>query len=96
VVPEHAFLQRVRQTAQLFGWRIYHTHDSRRSEPGFPDVVLVRDGRLIFAELKTDTGRITAAQLAWLTALEQCSNVEAHIWRPRDWPAVLRTLRESA
>lgn len=93
-ISEKALLERIRHTAQLHRWRCYHTHDSRRSEPGFPDLVLVRGDRLIFAELKTDTGRITPAQLAWLTALEQCPGVQAHVWRPRDWPQVLRTLQQ--
>lgn len=36
-------------------WRFYHTRNSKGSDAGFPDVVLVRPPRLIFAELKTDT-----------------------------------------
>ena len=35
--------------ARLLGWRVYHTFDSRKSEAGFPDLVLVRD-RVIYAE----------------------------------------------
>ena len=27
--------------ARLMGWLVYHTHDSRHSEKGFPDLVLV-------------------------------------------------------
>lgn len=94
MIPERAFQQRIRDTAALYRWRYYHTYDSRRSAPGFPDVVLVRDHRLIFAELKTDTGRITPAQLAWLASLERVTEVQAHVWRPRDWPTVLRTLQQ--
>jgi VRR-NUC domain-containing protein len=93
VIPERAFLDRVRHTAQLYGWRTYHTHDSRRSEPGFPDLVLTRPGQVIFAELKSDTGRLTLAQAEWLKLLAQCPGVQAHVWRPRDWPHVLRTLQ---
>lgn len=53
---EAAFQQKVEQLAGHCGWRIYHTHDSRRSAAGFPDLVMVRDVRLIFAELKSDIG----------------------------------------
>lgn len=94
MIPERAYLQRIRETAALYGWKCYHTHDSRKSEPGFPDLVLTRAGVVIFAELKTDTGKVTTAQLAWLSALEQCPGVQAHVWRPRDWPQVLRTLQQ--
>ena len=41
-------------TARTLGWTVYHTHDSRRSEPGFPDLVLARETLLMFVELKTD------------------------------------------
>lgn len=68
---EAAFQDEVLGLARLYGWRAYHTHDSRRSAPGFPDLVLVRPPRLIFAELKTDTGRVKPEQEAWLEALAE-------------------------
>ena len=68
---EAAFQQQVTQLAAFYGWRSYHTHDSRRSAPGFPDLVLVRDVQLVFAELKTDKGRIRPEQREWLDALGQ-------------------------
>jgi len=80
-------------------WRIYHTFDSRRSASGFPDLVMVRNGRLVIAELKRDamTERARARQLtddqrAWLTALSNVDNVEVYLWRPVDWPTVKDTL----
>jgi hypothetical protein len=33
--------------AQLYGWAHYHTHDSRRSDEGWPDLVLCRPPRLV-------------------------------------------------
>jgi hypothetical protein len=55
----------VADCARLFGWRRYHTWLSRRSPAGFPDEVLVRPPRLVFAELKSDRGRLTPEQGAW-------------------------------
>lgn len=72
----------VMQTARALGWRVYHTHDSRGSVPGYPDLTLVRE-RIVFAELKTDTGRVSPAQKEWLAALE-AAGVECYLWRPRD------------
>lgn len=97
---EAGFQAAVVEYASLRGWWTYHTHDSRRSNPGFPDLVLVRGGSLIFAELKTQTGRITAEQQSWIDALldvaEACDPggdvypppVRACVWRPSDWDVI--------
>ena len=67
------------------GWqRRYHTFDSRRSTPGFPDLTLVRPPRLIFAEIKAaERGRVTADQWGWLLDLAACG-AECFVWRPSD------------
>ena len=66
----------------------YHTFDSNsRQAKGFPDLCLVRGKRLIFAELKTDTGKLTADQEAWLIALGAVPGLEvACCERPKSWP----------
>lgn len=55
--------------ALALGWRGYHTHRSQHSPAGFPDLALVKDGRLVFAELKTERGKTTDDQDAWLEDL---------------------------
>lgn len=92
-LSEAAFQRTVVDLAQWRGWRSYHTHDSRRSSPGWPDLVLVRGDRLLAVELKTRTGRVTADQRAWLAALGQVPGVEAFVWRPSDWPEIQQCLR---
>jgi hypothetical protein len=91
-VTERQFQQQVLDWALLNGWLVYHPFDSRRSQVGFPDLTLVRDGRLVFAELKTATGRVSAAQHEWLGALRAVAGCETHVWRPADWPVVERAL----
>jgi hypothetical protein len=71
------------QLAELLGWMTYHTHDSRRSNPGYPDLTLVKDDRLLFVELKSATGRLTTEQTEWLRALGYCASVAT--WRPEQW-----------
>jgi len=70
--------------ARMLGFLVYHTHDSRRSEPGFPDLTMVKEGRLLFTELKTATGKLTDDQLMWIDALMKTDN-EVYVWRPADW-----------
>lgn len=70
--------------ARTLGWRVYHTHDSRRSHPGFPDLVLVHTLHgILWRELKTMKGRVTAAQRAWLNDLVEAGE-NADVWRPVD------------
>lgn len=82
--------------ARLRGWKIYHTHDSTHSAAGFPDLVLCRPPRLVFAELKTDrrASKLTADQVEWLEALTACTKqgVETFVWRPSDFDDVREVL----
>lgn len=89
---EAQFQAAVIEYASLRGWMHFHAYDSRRSEPGFPDLVLARGGSLIFAELKTATGRVSAAQRAWLNRLSNVIGVYACLWRPSDWPTIEQVL----
>lgn len=82
-MTEKAWQGNVVTVARLNGWWVHHHHDSRRSEPGFPDLVLLRPPELLMVELKTDRGRVTPEQRKVLDMLEACG-VEAHVWRPAD------------
>jgi hypothetical protein len=98
VQSEKQFQAAVVEYAKLSGWRVFHPFDSRRSEPGWPDLTLVRNGSLIFAELKTEKGRLSGAQQEWLGALvaveQAClGQVEVHFWKPSDWHLIEGLLR---
>ena len=90
-LTEKRFMAQVVEYARLAGWLVYHTHDSRRSCAGFPDLLLVRGATILAAELKVGTKRPTAEQQAWLEALE-AAGVPAYLWRPADWPEIERVL----
>jgi len=92
-ISEKEFQAQVLDLAKLSGWFCYHTHDSRRSAPGFPDLVLARPPRLVFAELKSEEGRLRPEQGGWLAALGRCEAVEARLWRPSDWPEIEEVLK---
>lgn len=89
-MTEKQFQSQVIAIAKQFGWAAYHTYDSRRSEPGFPDLVLVKD-RVLFRELKTDTGRISEAQKLWESMLLK-AGADFKIWRPKDIDAITEEL----
>ena len=94
---EPHFQARVIRLARLLGWREYHTLDSRGSAPGFPDLILVsaRQRRLIFAELKSEGGVVSAAQRVWL-AESEAAHPDTYLWRPRDWARIVETLTGEA
>ena len=68
-ITEKQFQAQVLDLARIFGWRVYHPFLSKWSERGFPDLTMVRGNRLIFAELKRDTGKTTPAQDEWIDLL---------------------------
>lgn len=90
-VTEAQFQRLVVDTAKMLGLRVYHTHDSRRSEPGFPDLVIVGSHGVLFRELKTQKGRVRPEQQYWLAILH-AAGCNAAIWRPQDFP--LRVMHE--
>ena len=51
---------------------------------GFPDLILVRPGQCIVAELKSSTGTLSPAQRAWINAFE-CAGISAFVFRPEHW-----------
>lgn len=42
LISERQLQATVIDLAKAYGWRYYHTYDSRRSPEGFPDLVLLR------------------------------------------------------
>ena len=84
-MTEKQFMRNVIDLARILGFAVYHTHDSRRSQGGWPDLVLLKDGRMIAAELKSERGRVTREQQAWLDGLGTIAGVESYLWRPADW-----------
>lgn len=93
-MTEAQLLQAVRDLARMLRLLTYHTHSSIRSEPGFPDLVLVGRG-VLYRELKTSKGRVTAAQQQWIDGLIRAGQ-DAAIWRPEDLASgrVLAEMRE--
>ena len=95
MLSERQFQTAVMDYARLCGWCMYHTHDSRRSASGFPDLCLVRNHRCIMAELKTGVGKLSVDQALWLAALGAVEGIEAWCWRPKDFGVIETTLKKA-
>lgn len=101
--PERTWQAQVIDYATLRGWRVFHIADSRRETSsgwvgdrgvrGLPDLILVRPPRLIFAELKSERGRLRDSQKEVLTLLSGCDSVEVYLWRPSDFDWMIEVLK---
>lgn len=71
-MSEDTWFEHIRRFAEGAGFDLgYHTHDSRRSDPGWPDGVFmhVNRNRLILLEAKREGGKLSAGQVVWLDAM---------------------------
>jgi hypothetical protein len=102
LISERDWQRQVTDAAELFGWQWAHFRPARTERgwrtpvsgpmgAGFPDLVLVRGERLVFAELKSQDGRLRPEQRDVIESLR--SAAECHVWRPSDLPHVLEILR---
>jgi hypothetical protein len=82
------------ETARLFNWRVAHFRPARTNrgwrtamtgDPGWPDLTLAREGRLVFLELKQKGKRPTVEQEGWLGVLSSVPGVEARVVTESDW-----------
>ena len=55
------------ELAKLLGYLHYHTHNSRRSPEGFPDLVLAhqKTGTVLWIECKSKDGQLSEDQIKW-------------------------------
>ncbi len=104
-MKEAEYATRIEETANYLGLRWHHETDSRRSKAGFPDYCFVGPEGCLFLEIKSDKGRATPQQEAWIEALDNISShcdrvnyqaITAYIAYPRDWPRVLSDLKRIA
>ena len=88
----------------MFGWRLFHARPAQTQSGrwltaqtghiGFPDLVMAHPSRgVIFAELKSQVGRVSPGQRIWLNVLE-AAGAECYVWRPSDFDAIKTRLQK--
>ena len=73
-MTENELKHAVLAIAKRNGWLVYHVPMAtvRGSQGrGYPDLTLARGGRVLWIELKQETGKLTMEQLRWAAALGQ-------------------------
>jgi len=94
-VSEKKWQETVIAVAKARGYLVFHTYDSRKCTPGFPDLVLIHPGkgRLVVAELKTVTGKVEPEQERWLKCFTMVTGrPSVYVWRPGDLDEVNEVL----
>lgn len=88
---EEEFQAMVIDVAGKLNWNHYHTRNSKGSKAGFTDLVMWRE-RVIFVELKKESGEPTAAQLTTMEELRAAA-AEVYLWRPSNWEELVEVLK---
>ena len=94
---ESEWQQLVEDAAIAHGWLVHHSFMS--SGAGFPDLVLLKRGKLLFVELKIDNGKVenevqllSAQQWVWGQKLLNAGH-HWDIWLPINWENIQHVLR---
>lgn len=88
-ISHKAFQAAVVRLATAHGWKAHFTVNSRKSPPGFPDLVLAKPNEpVIYAELKIPPDTLSIEQEQWLKVLSLACNTETYVWRPEDWSQI--------
>jgi hypothetical protein len=99
LIKECDFASQVEDLLKLYGWLWVHNRPARTQKgwrtalsgyKGFPDYVAVKEGRLLFIELKGDTGKPTLEQDRWNEELSK-TGAEVGVFYPRHF-GVLRQI----
>jgi hypothetical protein len=99
---ERLFQDKVEHIAKMNGWLIFHASPKmvrpgvwRSDGKGFPDLCLAHRTRgCIFAELKSQHGRLSHDQIMWAEALI-ASGIEHYVWRPSQLDLIAERLGRS-
>lgn len=88
---EAQFADAIIELAQLLGWKVKRDpmYRATAASPGFPDLVLARNGVIHLWELKVGQNRLSVAQQAWGEAM----GAQWRCLRPDDWPEIEKLLK---
>ena len=93
-MSESAFQAQIEHLLRLYGWKYTHFRPAQirgrymtaiSGDAGFPDLVATNAVDILFIELKSAIGRLSAGQKAWRNHLES-AGAEYYLWRPADLP----------
>lgn len=102
-MTEAQFQRQVTDTATRLGWQWLHVRPVGDSQgrwrtptfgplgKGWPDLVLLKGDRLLFAELKGQKGLLSEAQKEVIEHLQD-AGLLVYVWRPSDFNVIVEVL----
>jgi len=104
-MSEDQFQRKVIARSIELGWEVAHFRASRTAHgwrtacqgtaKGFPDLILLRHGIQVIAEIKAEGGKITPEQRRWLGAFSKVPGAIVCVWRPSDWQHIEEVLTDA-
>jgi hypothetical protein len=104
IISEESFQRAVVDLAHIFKYKVAYFRKARKKDgdwvtpvgadgKGWLDLVLVNENKhdLIFAELKSENGKMTKEQKDWFTRLGKCHE-SVYCWKPSDWENIVTRL----
>lgn len=103
-LTEAQFEAQVEQLASHYGWAWIHIAPAMNDRGywrtpirgdlgrGWPDLMLVKGSRVIFAELKANGKYATSEQKGVLALLSHIPGAEVYVWHPHQWEEIAARL----
>lgn len=91
-MTEKALSKAIVSVAKECGWLVARTWLSKFSPAGEPDLRMLRNGKLLVWELKTDKGKVSPAQQEWLDAYAEVPGVDVRVVRPANLEEAYKVL----
>jgi hypothetical protein len=100
-VDERAFQNKVEDLAREAGWKVQHSYRGKAGKGGawrtnaavgFPDLLLLKAGRLVVLELKMPGNEPTDEQNEWLALFQTVAGCEAYAVWPAHWEHIVDLL----
>jgi len=102
LITESDFTRQVIDLAHVYHWKVAHFRAAMTKHgwrtpvqadgKGFPDLVMVRKNRLIFAELKSEKGKMSDEQIEWACVL-RATTIEIYDWRHSQFQSIQQVLK---
>jgi len=96
-ITEKQFSTQIESLLNHFGWRWTHFRPARTmkgwrtpltGDKGFTDYCAVRNGMCLFIEIKSEKGKLTPEETAWMQDLKEVAQISLgvmyHLWHPSD------------